>query len=89
MVSPTCQTVSPVTFPLTFNGPVSSLGDGQLTFPGSTTFPDLENCGALTSILNVLFPGSGQAYSFNVSPPSPTGVSPSGRPRVPDRPLFP
>jgi Secretory lipase len=71
VVSPTCQTVSPVTFPLTFDGPVSSLGDGQLTFSGSTTFPDLENCGALTSILNVLFPGAGQTYSFNVSPPPP------------------
>ena len=67
-----CQTVSPVTFGLTFNGPVSSLGDGQLTFSGSTRFPSLHNCGLLTGILNLLFPGGGNRYSFTVSPPAPT-----------------
>ena len=72
LVSPTCQTATPVSFPLTYNGPVSSLGDGQLTFSGSTTFPDLTGCGALTGILNLLFAGPGQTYSFTVSPPAPT-----------------
>ena len=67
-----CQTVSPVRFGLTFNGPVSSLGDGQLTFSGTTSFPSLSKCGLLTGILNLLFPGSGNRYSFTVSPPAPT-----------------
>jgi hypothetical protein len=68
-----CTTVTPVNFPLNYSGPVSSLGDGQLTFSGTTTFPQLQNCGALTAILNVLFPGTGQGYSFTVSPPAGVG----------------
>ena len=40
-----CQTGTPVSFALSFNGPVSSLGDGQLSFTGSTTLPPLANCG--------------------------------------------
>jgi len=73
-----CQTSTPVTFPLNFSGPVSSLGDGQLSFTGSTTFPGLANCGPLglfkslvTPILNLLFKGSGNNYTFTVSPPAP------------------
>ncbi|MGO9027415.1 MAG: lipase family protein [Acidimicrobiales bacterium] len=71
-VDSTCQTASPVNFPLSYNGPVSSLGDGQLTLSGSTTFPDLTGCGALTGALNLLFPGAGQTFSFTLSPPAPT-----------------
>ena len=72
LVSASCRTSSPVTFPLSFNGPVSSLGDGQLTFSGSATFPSLTDCGLLTGILNLLFPGSGNDFTFTVSPPAPT-----------------
>jgi hypothetical protein len=72
LVSSTCRTSAPVTFPLTFNGPVSSLGDGQLTFSGSATFPPLTGCGLLTGLLNLLFPGAGNTYSFTVSPPAAT-----------------
>ncbi len=72
LVSSSCHTETPVTFPLTFNGPVSSLGDGQLTFSGSATFPSLTGCGLLTGILNLLFPGAGNNYTFTVSPPAPT-----------------
>jgi len=71
LVSSSCRTSSPVTFPLSFNGPISSLGDGQLTFTGSTTFPTLTGCGLLTPVLNLLFPGPGQTFSFTVSPPAP------------------
>ena len=74
-----CQTSTPVTFALNFNGPVSSLGDGQLKFSGSTTFPGLAGCGPfglfkglVTPILNLLFKGSGNNYTFTVSPPPPT-----------------
>jgi len=72
LVSSSCQTSTPVTFPLTFNGPVSSLGDGQLTFSGTVTMPTLRNCGALTGILNALFPGPGNSFTFALSPPAPT-----------------
>ncbi len=73
-----CQTSTPVTFALSFNGPVSALGDGQLKFTGSTTFPPLANCGPFglftglfTPLLNLLFPGPGNTYTFTVSPPAP------------------
>ena len=42
-----CQTSTPVTFPLSFSGPVSSLGDGQLKFIGTTTLPPLAHCGPI------------------------------------------
>ena len=72
LVSSTCQTSSAVNFPLVFNGPVASLGNGNLKFSGTTTFPDLTNCGALTGILNLLVAGAGNTYTFTVSPPAPT-----------------
>ncbi len=72
LVSASCQTSTPVTFPLDFDGPVASLGDGQLTFSGSTTLPSLKTCGWLTGILNALFAGPGNSYTFTVSPPAPT-----------------
>ncbi len=73
-----CQTSIPVTFPLSFDGPVSSLGDGQLKFSGSTTFPPLAKCGlfgvlpaVFTPLLNLLFAGPGNNYTFTLSPPAP------------------
>ncbi len=65
----TCQTSTPVTLPLSFSGPVSSLGDGQLTFSGKATLPRLTGCGLYTPLLNLLFPGSNNTYTLTVSPP--------------------
>jgi hypothetical protein len=33
------KTKTPIDFPIVFDGPVSSLGDGSLKFTGTTTFP--------------------------------------------------
>jgi len=66
-----CKTSSPVNFPINFNGPVSSLGNGNLTFSGTTTFPSLSGCGLFNSLFTTLMSGPGQQYSFNVRPPAP------------------
>ncbi|ARU59327.1 triacylglycerol lipase [Oleiphilus messinensis] len=66
-----CQTESAVAFPLEFTGPVSSLGDGQLTFTGTTSFPAMKNCGLFNGLFTTLMSGPGQQYSFNVAPPEP------------------
>ncbi|MFN3712087.1 MAG: lipase family protein [Alcanivoracaceae bacterium] len=67
-----CKTSSPVDFPINFSGPVSSLGDGSLTFGGTTSFPPLSGCGVFNSLFTTLMSGPGQQYSFNVKPPAPT-----------------
>lgn len=66
-----CKTVTPVAFPLNFDGPVSSLGNGGLNFSGTTTFPQVKGC-FISAILSALMSGSGQTYSFTVAPPAPT-----------------
>ena len=66
-----CKTSSPVSFPINFAGPVSSLGDGSLTFTGTTSFPALSGCGLFNSLFTTLMSGPGQQYSFNVRPPAP------------------
>jgi hypothetical protein len=65
-----CKTDKPVDFPLTFDGPVSSLGNGGLNFQGTTTFPPIKGC-MISAILSALMSGSGQTYSFTVAPPAP------------------
>lgn len=65
-----CKTVTPVDFPLNFDGPVSALGNGGLTFTGTTTFPQLKGC-FISGILTALMSGTGQGYSFSVAPPAP------------------
>ncbi|MDE2402237.1 MAG: hypothetical protein KGL90_11290 [Burkholderiales bacterium] len=65
-----CKTVTPVAFPLNFDGPISSLGNGGLTFAGTTTFPQIKGC-IISAILSSLMSGPGQTYSFTVSPPAP------------------
>lgn len=65
-----CKTVKPVQFPLTFDGPVSSLGNGSLNFSGVTSFPLIQGC-FISAILSGLMTGSGQTYSLTVSPPAP------------------
>jgi pimeloyl-ACP methyl ester carboxylesterase len=66
-----CKTVTPVEFPINFDGPVSSLGNGGLTFSGTTTFPQLKGC-SISAILSSVMSGAGQTYSFTVNPPAPT-----------------
>lgn len=65
-----CKTVTPVDFPLDFTGPVSSLGNGGLTFTGTTTFPQLKGC-IISAILSAIMSGPGQTFSFSVAPPAP------------------
>jgi len=67
-----CETESQVDFPIDFDGPISSLGDGNLTFTGTTTFPPMTGCGMFNSLFTTLMSGPGQTYSYNVSPPEPT-----------------
>jgi hypothetical protein len=66
-----CKTSAPVDFPISFTGPVSSLGNGNLTFSGTTSFPALSGCGLFNSLFTTLMSGPGQQYSFNVRPPAP------------------
>jgi dienelactone hydrolase len=65
-----CKTVTPVEFPINFDGPVSSLGNGKLTFTGTTTFPQIKGC-IISAILSSMMSGPGQTYSFTVAPPAP------------------
>lgn len=66
-----CTTESPVVLPLNFDGPVSAMGAGGLTFTGTTTFPKIKGC-LTSSIISSLMSGSGQGYTFTVTPPAPT-----------------
>ncbi|MFT3858404.1 MAG: alpha/beta fold hydrolase [Aquabacterium sp.] len=65
-----CKTEKPVDFPLDFEGPISSLGNGNLTFKGTTSFPMIKGC-IISAIISAFMTGSGQAYTFTVSPPAP------------------
>ncbi|HRZ27335.1 MAG TPA: alpha/beta fold hydrolase [Spirochaetota bacterium] len=65
------RTEEPVDFAIDFDGPVSSLGDGTLTFSGETTFPTITG-GALAPLFTALMSGPGQEYSFTVLAPEPT-----------------
>lgn len=65
-----CKTSKPVEFPINFEGPVSSLGNGNLTFSGTTSFPAIKGC-FISAILSTLMSGNGQTYSFTVTPKGP------------------
>jgi pimeloyl-ACP methyl ester carboxylesterase len=67
----TCKTVTPADFPVNFDGPVSSLGNGKLSFTGTTTFPQIKGC-FISAILSGLMSGSGQGFNLTVAPPAPT-----------------
>ena len=65
------RTKEPVDFALNYDGPLSSLGDGTMTFAGETRFPSMTG-GMLAPLFTTLMSGSGQEYTFTVSPPDPT-----------------
>ncbi len=65
-----CKTATPVNFPINFDGPIAALGGGNLTFTGTTSFPQIKGC-FISAILSAFMSGPGQTYSFNVAPPAP------------------
>jgi pimeloyl-ACP methyl ester carboxylesterase len=66
------KTKTPIDFPIVYDGPVSSLGDGSLTFTGTTTFPEMVDNGFLiNSVFTALMSGPGQKFTFTVTPPAP------------------
>ncbi|MDO9236770.1 MAG: lipase family protein [Aquabacterium sp.] len=67
-----CKTSTPIDFPVNFDGPLSAMGDGNLGFSGTTTFPKITGCGLFSPIFSVLMSGPGQTYSFVAAPPAPT-----------------
>ena len=64
-----CKTITPIDFPLDFDGPISALGGG-MNFSGTVTFPKITGC-AIQGTLSTFFSGSGNTYSFTLSPPAP------------------
>ncbi|MDF1781249.1 MAG: alpha/beta fold hydrolase [Alcanivoracaceae bacterium] len=66
-----CKTETAVEFPVNFDGPISSLGNGNFTFGGETTFPSMKSCGLFNGMFTLLMSGPGQKYSFNIAPPAP------------------
>ncbi len=66
-----CQTSAPVQFPLNFDGPVSALGSGALSFSGTTTIPQLTGCSIWSGLFSALMSGPGQTFTFTVKPPAP------------------
>lgn len=65
-----CKTVSPVQFPLNFDGPISSLGAGKVIFNGTTSFPRMAGC-SIAPMISVFTSGPGQEFTFKVEPPAP------------------
>jgi len=68
-----CQTSSPVSFPLSADLPALDLTTGA-TFTGTTTLPSVK-CGGilgglLSPILTLLFSGPGNTYSLTIAPPA-------------------
>lgn len=62
----------PIVFPIDYDGPASALGDGTLTFKGTTTFPRLVGNGSLINALfTTLMSGPGQKFAFTITPPLP------------------
>lgn len=67
-----CKTETPVTLPIDFDGPVSALGNGSLSFSGTTTFPAMKDCGLYNGLFTSLMSGPGQTFTFTAKPPAPT-----------------
>ena len=66
------HTKNPVDFPIDFDGPISALGSGKLTFTGTTTFSSMTGNILFNGLFTSLMSGSGQKFEFTVSPPAPT-----------------
>ncbi len=66
-----CRTKEPAEFPLSYSGPISDLGAGNIRFSGSTTFASMRGCGLFNGLFTVLMSGEGQEYEFSVVPPEP------------------
>ncbi|MBN2158605.1 MAG: Triacylglycerol lipase [Spirochaetes bacterium] len=65
------HTKDPVDFPIDFDGPISALGSGKLTFTGTTRFSSMTGNWLFNGLFTSLMSGSGQTFEFTVSPPSP------------------
>jgi len=66
-----CETETPAEFPLSFEGPISDLGAGNLSFTGITDFPNMRSCGWFNGLFTILISGPGQEYAISMSPPAP------------------
>ncbi|MDQ8046117.1 MAG: lipase family protein [Solirubrobacteraceae bacterium] len=66
-----CRTQSTVHIPLSFDGPVSSLGTGSLTFNTAATIPPLTDCGVYGPVLSALIAGGGNGFYLTLTPPAP------------------
>jgi hypothetical protein len=65
LVGNSCKTSTPVS--VTMQGTANLTGSS--TFSGTYTIPPLQNCGLLTTALNVVIPGPGNTFSATVYPP--------------------
>ncbi len=68
-----CRTTTPVEFDLSFEGPVSALGSGDLTFAGATTIPAITGCEGdfIGAFIGTFMSGPGNEFTFTVSAPEP------------------
>lgn len=64
-----CKTVTPVDFPIFFDGSVSDLGSGDLKFGGSVNLPQFKGC-IISAIITTVMLG-GQDFGFTVQPQAP------------------
>lgn len=73
MTAAPCRTATPVEFGLSFDGPVSALGSGRLTFDGAATIPAITGCEQdfIGAFVGIFLPGAGNEFTFTVSPPDP------------------
>lgn len=68
-----CRTTTPVDFPLSFDGPVSALGTGTLTFNGAATIPAMTGCenDFIGAFVGPFMTAPNNTFTFTVSPPAP------------------
>jgi len=64
LVGNSCATSKPIS--VTFSGKFSF--GGASTFSGTYTIPQLRNCGALTTALNLVIPGPGNVFNATFAP---------------------
>ena len=68
-----CRTATPVEFDLSFQGPVSALGSGDLQFTGTTTIPAITGCEGdfIGAFVGIFMTGPNNQFTFTVSAPDP------------------